>query len=306
MSLIVVQNLRKSYGALVALDDISFDVERGETFALIGPHGAGKTTTLEILEGYHKRDAGDVLVAGLDPGLRSPRLRRRIGIMLQEIALEPELTVQETVRVFSRYYPKALSIDRVLDFVALRRVERQRVATLSVGQKRRLEIALAVIGDPEVLFLDEPTTALGREARRDIWRVIAALNGEGKTILLSSPDMEEVEALAGRLAIILDGRILASGQPHELQQALGPEPTVELHLGGEALPRLFPQTLRAIARFDRGWVRLKCRDPGPVAYELLLWAVRNQYDLSSLTIARPSLGALYLQVTRRDDQEAAC
>jgi len=194
----------------------------------------------------------------------------------------------------------------VLDFVALRPVERQRVATLSVGQKRRLEIALAVIGDPDVLFLDEPTAGLDAQARRNLWRVIAALNGEGKTILLSSPEMEEVEALADRLAILLDGRILASGQPHELKQALGPEPTVELHLGGEALPRLFPQTLRAIARFERGWVRLKCRDPGPVAYELLLWAVRNQYDLSSLTIVRPSLEALYLEVTRRDDQEAAC
>jgi ABC-2 type transport system ATP-binding protein len=306
MSLIVVQNLRKSYGARAVLDGISFEVERGETFALIGPTGAGKTTTLGILEGYHQRDAGDVLVAGLDPGLGSPRLRRRIGIVLQETALEPELTVQETVRAFSRYYPQALSVDRVLDFVALRRAERQRAATLSPGQKRRLEIALAVIGDPEVLFLDEPTAGLDSEARRSLWRVIAALNGEGKTILLSSPDMEEVEALAGRLAILLDGRILASGQPHELQQALGPEPTVELHLGGAALPRLFPQTLRAIASFERGWVRLKCRDPGPVAYELLLWAVRHQYDLSSLTIARPSLEALYLQATRRGDQEAAC
>jgi ABC-2 type transport system ATP-binding protein len=306
MSLIAVRNLRKSYGALVALDGISFDVERGETFALIGPDGAGKTTTLEILEGYRKRDAGDVLVGGLDPGLRSPKLYRGIGIMLQETALEPELTVKETVRGFSRYYPQALSVDRVLDFVALRRLERQRVATLSVGQKRRLEIALAVIGDPEVLLLDEPAAGLDPEARRNLWRVIAALNGEGKTILLSSSDMAEVEALAGRLAILLDGRILASGRSDELQQALGPEPTVELHLGGEALPRLFPQTLRGIARFERGWVRLKCRDPGPVAYELLLWAVRNRYDLSSLTIARPSLEALYLQATRRDDQEAAC
>src|SRR5262245_20448983 len=137
--------------------------------------------------------------------------------------------------------------------------------------------------------MDEPTAGLDLEARRTLWRVVAALNGEGKTILLSSSDMAEVEALAGRLAILLDGRILASGRPHELQEALGPEPTVELHLGGEVLPRLFPQTLRAIARLERGWVRLKCRDPGPVAYELLLWAVRNRYDLSSLTITRPSL-----------------
>ncbi len=306
MSLITVRNLRKSYGALVALDGISFDVERGETFALIGPNGAGKTTTIEILEGYRKRDAGDVLLGGLDPGLRSARLYRGIGIVLQQTALEPELTVKETVRAFSRYYPQALNVERVLDFMALRRLERRRVATLSAGQKRRLDIALAVIGDPEVLLLDEPTAGLDPEARRNLWRVIAALNGEGKTILLSSSDMAEVEALAGRLAILLDGRILASGRPHELQRALGPEPTVELHLGGEALPRLFPQTLRAIARFERGWVRLECRDPGPVAYELLLWAVRNQYDLSSLTIARPSLEALYLQATRRDDQEAAC
>src|SRR5262245_11501985 len=151
MSLITVQNLRKSYGAFVALDGISFEVERGETFALIGPNGAGKTTTLEILEGYRRRDAGDALVGGLDPGLRSPRLYRRIGIVLQETALEPELTVKETVRAFSRYYPQSLSVDRVLDFLVLRRLERQRVATLSVGQKRRLEIALAVIGDPEIL-----------------------------------------------------------------------------------------------------------------------------------------------------------
>jgi len=306
MSLITVRNLRKSYGALVALDGITFDVERGETFALIGPNAAGKTTTIEILDGYRRRDAGDALVGGLDPGLRSPRLYRRIGIVPQQTALEPELTIKETVRAFSRYYPQALSVDRVLDFVALRRLERQHVATLSLGEKRRLEIALAVIGDPEVLFLDEPAAGLDPEARRTLWRVVAALNGEGKTILLSTSDMAEVEALAGRLAILLDGRILAIGRPHELQQALGPEPTVDLHLGGEALPRLFPQTLRAISRFERGWVSLRCRDPGPAAYELLLWAVRNRYDLSSLTITRPSLEALYLQVTRRDDQEGAC
>jgi len=306
MSSIVVRNLRKSYGALVALSGISFEVERGETFALIGPNGAGKTTALEILEGYRERDAGEVLVASLDPGLRSPRLYRRIGIVLQETALDPELTVvKETLRVWSRRYPQALSVDQVLDHVALRRAERQRVATLPAGHKRRLEMALAVIGDPEVLILDEPTAGLDPEARRHLWRVIAALNGEGRTILLSSADMEEVEALAGRLAILLDGRILASGQPQELQQALGPEPTVELHLGGEALPRLFPQTLRAIARFERGWVRLKCRDPGPVAYELLLWAVRNRCDLSSLSITRPTLEALYLEATRRDDHETA-
>ncbi|MET0482671.1 MAG: ABC transporter ATP-binding protein [Aestuariivirgaceae bacterium] len=306
MSSIVVRNLRKSYGSLVALDGISFEVGRGETFALIGPNGAGKTTALEIVEGHRRRDGGEVLVAGLDPGLRSPRLYRRIGIVLQETALEPELTVKETLRAWSRCYPQALSVDRVLDHVALRRAGRQRVATLAAGHRRRLELALAVSGDPEVLVLDEPTAGLDPEARRDLWRVVAALNGEGRTILLSSADMEEVEALAGRLAILHDGRIVASGQPHELQQALGPEPTVELYLGGEALPRLFPQTLRAIARFERGWVRLKCRDPGPVAYELLLWAVRNRHDLSSLSIARPTLEALYRQATRRDEPETAC
>jgi len=307
MSLIVVRNLRKSYGALVALDGISFEVARGETFALIGPNGSGKTTTLEILEGCRRGDAGDVLVAGLDPGRRPPRLYQRIGIVPQRAAtLEPELTVKETVRAFSRYYPQALRVERVLDFVGLRRVERQRVASLTLGQKRRLDTALAVIGNPEVLFLDEPTAGLDPEARRSLWRVIASLNGEGRTILLSSSDMEEVEALSGRLAILLGGRIVASGRPHELLQALGPEPTVELYLGGDALPRLFPQTLRAIARLERGWLRLKCRDPGPVAYELLLWAVRNQIDLSSLTVARPSLETLYRQVTRRDDHEAAC
>jgi ABC-2 type transport system ATP-binding protein len=306
MSLIVVRNLRKSYGSFVALDGVSFDVERGETFALIGPDGAGKTTTLEILEGYRQRDGGEVLVTGLDPGLGSPKLRRRLGIVLEETALEPELTVKESVRAFSRYYPRPLSVERVLELTALRRVERQRVAALSTGEKRRLDIALAVIGDPEVLLLDEPTAGLDPEARRKIWRLLATLNGEGRTILLSSQDMAEVEALAGRLAILLEGRIRASGRPHELQQALGPEPTVGLYIGGDSLPRLFPQPLRAIARFERGWIRLKCRDPGPAAYELLLWAVRHRYELSSLTIARPSLEALYLHLTRRDEEEAAC
>jgi ABC-2 type transport system ATP-binding protein len=306
MSLIVVQNLRKSYGSFVALDGISFDMARGETFALLGPDGAGKTTTLEILEGYRGRDGGEVLVTGLDPGIGSLKLRRRLGIVLQETALEPELTVQETLRAYSRYYPRPLRVDFVLDLVALRRVERQRVATLSRGQKRRLDIALGVIGDPEVLFLDEPATGLDTEARHKIWRLLATLNREGRTILLSSPDMEEVEALAGRLAILFDGRILAIGRPDELQQALGPEPTVELYIGGDGLPRLFPQALRAIARFEQGWVSLKCRDPGAAAYELLLWAVRHRYDLSSLTIARPSLAALYRQLTRRLDEEVAC
>jgi ABC-2 type transport system ATP-binding protein len=304
--MIAARSLTRVFGRTIAVRELSLTIESGEMFALIGPDGAGKTTALEILEGLRRRDGGQVLVTGLDPDTGSRKLRRRLGIVLQQTALEPELTVKETVRAFSRYYQRPLTVDLVLDIAALRRVERQRVASLSRGQKRRLDIALGVIGDPEVLFLDEPVTGLDSAARHKIWRLLATLNGEGRTILLSSPDMADVEALAGRIAILLDGRILTSGRPHELQQALGPEPTIELYIGGDALPRLFPQALRAIARLEQGWVRLTCRDPGAAAYELLLWAVRNRYDLSSLTIARPSLAALYLQLTRRVDEEVAC
>ena len=226
MSLIRVENLRKTYGDFVALDGISFHVDPGETFALLGPNGAGKTTTMEILEGYRRRDGGIATVAGLDPGKGSLQLRRRVGIVLQETALEPELTVRETVSAFARYYPKALPVGQALALVGLDRLAGRRVSSLSGGQKRRLEIALGVIGDPDVLFLDEPTTGLDPEARRRIWDLLAALNRAGKTIVLTSHYLDEVEKLANRLAILMNGRILATGGASELQLSLGSDPVI--------------------------------------------------------------------------------
>ena len=211
----MVAGLRKSYGAVQAVRGMSFAVEHGEIFALLGPNGAGKTTTLEILEGFRARDAGQVEVLGLDPGDRSGgrALRERIGLVLQDIAVEPYLTVRETIARNAGYYPAPRDVDEVIALVGLAGQARQKVRALSGGQKRRLDLALGLIGAPELLFLDEPTTGFDPNARRDAWQVVRDLRGQGTTILLTTHYMEEAQALADRVAVISGGRIVAEGTP---------------------------------------------------------------------------------------------
>ena len=239
MSAISVSQLCKSYGGRQAVRELSFEVEKGETFALLGPNGAGKTTTIEILEGYRKLDSGTVRVLGLNPQTQGAELKRRTGLVLQTTALEPELTIKETITAFARLYRAPRNIDSVLVDVNLAHLQDNRVGNLSGGQKRRLEIALGIVGDPELVFLDEPTTGLDPEARRKIWTLIQRLNSNGCTIVLSSHYMDEVQALASHMAIMVDGHIAAEGRPRDLQRQHCTHATIRFDADAR-LPDSFP------------------------------------------------------------------
>jgi ABC-2 type transport system ATP-binding protein len=208
-----IRGLRRTYGAFVAVDDVDLDVEHGEVFALLGPNGAGKTTTVEILEGYRRRDAGVVTVLGVDPAHGDRLWRSRIGLVLQSGSVADELTVTETVAHFANYYPRPRPVDDVIAAVGLEEKRDARVATLSGGQQRRLDVALGIIGDPELLFLDEPTTGFDPEARRQFWDLIRALRAEGTTILLTTHYLEEAEALADRVGVLVAGRLAEVAPP---------------------------------------------------------------------------------------------
>ena len=216
MSAIEVSGLKKSYGAREVLHGVGFRVEAGEVFALLGPNGAGKTTTVEILEGYRDRDEGAVQVLGTDPARSGSEFRARIGIVLQSSAVYPLLSVREILELFAGYYERARDVGDVIELVGLGEKREARVRTLSGGQLRRLDLALALIGDPELIFLDEPTTGFDPAARRQAWETIRDLRALGKSILLTTHYMEEAQTLADRLAILRDGRIVATGSPREL------------------------------------------------------------------------------------------
>ena len=211
-----VRGLRKAYGGRPAVDGLDLDIVRGEVFALLGPNGAGKTTTVEILEGYRRRDAGDVEVLGEDPSGAGLSLRRRIGIVLQTSAETPELTVEEMVRHFARYYPAPRDPDEVVTAVGLEAKRRARVRSLSGGQRRRLDVALGIVGRPELLFLDEPTTGFDPQARRSFWDLVEGLKDEGTTILLTTHYLDEAQHLADRVGVIAAGQLLALDTPERL------------------------------------------------------------------------------------------
>src|ERR1700716_2186314 len=210
-----VRGLRKSYGDFEAVRGIDFEVRRGEVFGLLGPNGAGKTTTVEILEGYRARSEGEVSVLGFDPGARSRALRARVGIVLQSTGLYRHIRVREAVAHFASMYPHPRAVDEVIGLTGLEGKENSLVRTLSGGQLRRLDLALALVGDPELIFLDEPTTGFDPAARRNAWDTVRSLKALGKTVLLTTHYLDEAQALADRVAIIKDGRILAEGPPRE-------------------------------------------------------------------------------------------
>ncbi|HEX2820012.1 MAG TPA: ABC transporter ATP-binding protein, partial [Streptosporangiaceae bacterium] len=218
MDAVVVEDLRKSYGATRAVAGVSFTVRYGEIFSLLGPNGAGKTTVLEILEGYRQADEGKVVVAGFDPGDRRTgrQLREQIGLVLQELAVEPHLTVRESISRNAGYYPNPRDVGEVIGLVGLTGKEKSKVKSLSGGQKRRLDLALGIIGNPRVLFLDEPTTGFDPTARRGAWEVIRGLSGLGTTILLTTHYMDEAQELADRVAVISRGKIIEEGTPATL------------------------------------------------------------------------------------------
>src|ERR671914_1056496 len=231
-----VRNLRKSYGSVLAVDGLDLEVQRGECFGLLGPNGAGKTTTIEICEGLTAADSGDVEVLGRRWSTHDRELRELLGIQLQDTQLAEKLTVEETLRLFRSFYRRGRDVAEVLAVVQLEEKRRARVGTLSGGQKQRLALACAIVGDPELLFLDEPTTGLDPQARRQVWELIEAFKAAGRTIVLTTHYMEEAERLADRVAIVDHGRVIALGTPRELIASLGTEHVVEFALANGGRP----------------------------------------------------------------------
>ncbi len=288
-----VLDLRKSYGPVQALGGVSFSVAEGEVFALLGPNGAGKTTTVEILEGFRRRDGGRASVLGFDPASGARRLKEQMGIVLQTSGVDPYLTVAETVDMFRGYYPKPRSLDEVLRLVGLEEKRDSRVTRLSGGQKRRLDVAIALAGDPRVLFLDEPTTGFDPGARRTAWEVIKGLAGLGKTIFLTSHSMDEVQYLADRVVIIAAGKIVAEGTPETLVGARPANTVIRFQAPHTPLP----EALRTLARVDGETIELETEDTTRTLFELTSWAVNAGISLDGLQVTRPSLEDVYLQIT---------
>ena len=282
-----VRGLRKSYAAFEAVRGIDFDVGRGEVFGLLGPNGAGKTTTVEILEGYRKRSAGEVSVLGMDPGDHSRELRARVGIVLQATGLYRHIRVREALRHFGSMYPHPRSVDEVISLTGLAGKENAPARTLSGGQLRRLDLALALIGDPELIFLDEPTTGFDPAARRNAWDTIRSLKNLGKTVLLTTHYLDEAQALADRVAIIQDGRIAVEGAPHELRASSGTAPYRIAYRNGTG------ETIEQ-----------ETDDPTTVLHELTGRALARGQRLEELTVTRPTLEDVYLELTAGDDDDA--
>jgi ABC-2 type transport system ATP-binding protein len=297
---VVVEGLRKSYGPVQAVRGVSFTVGRGEIFALLGPNGAGKTTTLEILEGFRRRDGGQADVLGLDPGDRASgrALRERIGLVLQDIAVEPYLTVRETIARNAGYYPAPRRVGEVIALAGLTGQERKKVRNLSGGLKRRLDLALGLIGNPELLFLDEPTTGFDPSARRDAWQIVRGLRGCGTTILLTTHYMDEAQALADRVAVMSGGRIVAEGTPSDLGGRASAQARIRFALPrGHAVADLPPGAALADPVLDDGLVTAATSMPTETLHQLTGWALSRGLTLDRLTVDRPSLEDVYLGLT---------
>jgi ABC-2 type transport system ATP-binding protein len=291
---ISVRGLRKRYGDLDAVAGIDLEVRRGEVFALLGPNGAGKTTTVEILEGYRDRSAGEVSVLGEDPARRSLSLRRRVGIVLQSTGVDPFLTVRETVESYAGYYPAPRDVDEVIHVVGLDEKADAKVVKLSGGQRRRLDVAVALAGDPELLFLDEPTTGFDPGARRNAWDVIRTLASLGKTVFLTTHYMDEAQSLADRVAVIARGAIVAVGHPDEIGGRRQAETTIRFVRPHGDLP-----AIAGVGTAD-GLVELRTSAPTRDLHELTAWATSRNVELEGLEVLRPTLEDVYLELTGGD------
>ena len=276
---ISVRNLRKAYGDLEAVAGLDFDVERGEVFGLLGPNGAGKTTTVEILEGYRERSDGQVSVLGFDPGRRPRAMRERVGIVLQQTGIYRQIRVREALVHYGGLYPHPRDPDEVLALIGLQGKEDARARELSGGQLRRLDLGLALVGDPELVFLDEPTTGFDPEARRTAWGTIRSLRDLGKTVVLTTHYLDEAQALADRVAIIKGGRIVAEGSPRELGAGSGTRVRVTYR---DASGELHEHVTE---------------DPTRLLHELTGEALARGERLDDLEVSRPSLEDVYLELT---------
>jgi ABC-2 type transport system ATP-binding protein len=297
-----VRGLRKCYGTVEAIRGLDLTVRQGEITALLGPNGAGKTTTVEILEGNRRRTGGDVRVLGTDPQRPTRAWRARIGLVLQSTRMSPELTVSELVARFAAFYPSPRDVNETIELVGLAAQRRTRAGRLSGGQQRRLDVALALVGDPELVFLDEPTTGFDPKARREAWSMIDALKTLSKTVLLTTHYLDEAEALADRISVVVDGRIAAEGTP----ATLGGRDSAPCQVRFRRPEGLDPDALARITASAKdsatltaadGWVTLRAADPIGTLGPLLDWARAHGTDLPGLEVRRPSLEEIYLAIT---------
>lgn len=306
MAAVEVEGLRKTYGDVVAVDDLSFTIAEGEVFALLGPNGAGKTTTVEILEGHRARTAGSVRVLGHDPGARSRELHERIGVVLQESGLDEDFTVRELVRLYRGMYPRRRPVDAVIAQVGLTDKADARVTTLSGGQRRRLDLALGLVGDPELLFLDEPTTGFDPSARRRAWDMVEGLRALGTTVLLTTHYLDEAQHLADRVGVMVRGRFVALGRPDQLTGGRAAA-VVTFRLPAGTTVADLPALDGAL---DADGLDLRLSTPRPTAalHALTGWAAVRGLELPDLAVRRPSLEDVYLELvgdTAPDARHAA-
>ena len=291
---ISVRGLRKSYGDTEAVAGIDLDIEPGQVFALLGPNGAGKTTTVEILEGHRRRDAGIVAVLGFDPETGGRPFRERIGIVLQETAVERELTVREVLATYAGMYPRHRRPDELLELVGLEEKADDRVKTLSGGQQRRLVLALGIVGDPDLIFLDEPTTGFDPSARRQAWQIVENLTSLGKTVLLTTHYMDEAHHLADRIAVMAQGRIVAEGTPRTLGGRAEAAAVIRFALPDRISPTDLPVTP---SYAGGGMVEVRDGNPTRTLHLLTSWAVERGLELDGLVVERPTLDDIYMELT---------
>jgi ABC-2 type transport system ATP-binding protein len=298
---IEVTGLRKAYGDLEAVAGIDLAVDVGEVFALLGPNGAGKTTTVEILEGYRQRTAGEVSVLGFDPAGREKALRERVGIVLQSTGVDPYLTVRETVALYAGYYPSPRDVDEVVELVGLAEKGDTRVLKLSGGQQRRLDVAIALAGDAELLFLDEPTTGFDPGARRNAWEIVSNLSSIGKTVFLTTHYMDEAQKLANRVAVIAHGTIVAEGPPGSLAGRDRMRTRIRFRL-----PPGAPEPDRTAHRLPDGGYELRAdqEETTKLVHDLTAWALESGFVLDALEVTPPTLEDVYLELTASEDVTA--
>ena len=298
---ISVRGLRKSYGDVAAVRGIDLEVLEGEVFALLGPNGAGKTTTVEILEGYRGRDAGEASVLGFDPARSDRRMKQQVGIVLQSTGVDLYLTVAETIELYRQAYPNPRPVDEIIELVGLGEKRDTRVLKLSGGQQRRLDVAVALAGDPKLLFLDEPTTGFDPSARRNAWAVVENLASLGKTVFLTTHYMDEAQYLAKEVAIIAAGRIVAQGSPRTLAGRDTAATTIRFQLEDGA-PEL-PSHMIGQATVTGSLVQITTSDPTRALHDLTGWALENSARLDALSVDRPSLEDVYLEIIQRAEVE---
>jgi ABC-2 type transport system ATP-binding protein len=295
---ISVRGLRKSYGENEAVAGIDFEVMAGEVFGFLGPNGAGKTTTIEILEGYRERSDGEASVLGVDPGAPTRAWRERVGLVLQECELDPLWTVHEAVSLFAHFYEAPRPVEETIDLVGLREKRDARIGTLSGGQKRRADVALGIVGDPDLIFLDEPTTGFDPTARREAWNMIEGLKELGKTVFLTTHYMDEAQHLADRVAILREGRIVAQGRTEEIAETIGRSTVIGFELNdGLDLDDLRNAVSGAVST-SGDQVEIQSQDPQRDLYRLLALAEERGAELRELEVRRPNLEDVFLELTR--------